>query len=365
MPILASFAPPANQNDFKTAQQRKDWSNFVSGLFDQAVDRVKAFPEVRESQFYNPIKADTPATAKDAVIFWPGFPRKILNQFPGNKPAAFAAADKVSSQNFRVQDEYLEWFTTRNPQGKITRVVFTCEGPEYWDFLARTDPTTLLKLYKDLTGIATIKKSDLIVNGHYQRRNAFNVTRGAVHLTHPANTLSAEIFIAADATVKRKDDAGDVITDADELIECAGFGEAGRASDPHIGDEVNKAARAGLALTLKDPVGLYINTIHDATWKLPDGTSAANKLFTIRRGVPGLALNVVFEAPAGANFVLGDCRIDNQPIQFAGQIAEKIDVALTGVVFKKAFNNDPVACAGATLLGLAEEDLEGTRGAKR
>src|SRR6185503_17851373 len=120
----------------------------------------------------------------------------------------------------------------------------------------------------------------------------------------------------------------------------------GRASDPHIGDEVNKAARANRALTLKDPVGLYINKIHDENWKLPDNSSATNKLFKIRRGKPGMGLNVVFEAPAGSNFVLGDCKIDNRTIDFAGQIAEKIDVALTGVVFPKAFNNQAVACGG-------------------
>ena len=344
MPILARFAPPANQPDFTTEKQRNDWSARISRFFDQAVARVDAFPEVRESQFYNPTKVDTPATARDAVIFWPGFPRQILNRFPGNKRGAFAAADQIAAgpPAFRNQDEYLEWHTTRNAAGKITRVVFTCESPEYWEFLAATDPALLVKLYRDLTGVNTIRRSDLIVGGRYNRRNRFNVSRGAVHLTHPANTLSAEIFIAADATVKRKDDAGDLITDADELIECAGFGAPGRASDPHIGDEVNKAARAGFAIAIKDPVGLYINTIHDDTWRLPDGTSAKGKLFRIRRGTPGLALNVVFEAPAGSNFVLGDCRIDNQPIEFAGQIAEKIDVALTGVVFKKTFNNDPV-----------------------
>ncbi len=366
MPTLARFAPPANLTDFTTEQQRKDWSKKISDFFDEAVQRVLAFaPAITASQFYNPTKADTPAGTAEAVIFWPGFPRKILNQFPGNKPNAWKDADKLSPQGFRRQDEYLEWHTTRNAQGKITRVVFTCEGPEYWDFLAATDPNKLVQLYRDLTGIAAIQKSDLIGPGNaYRRRNKFNTTDGAVHLTHPANSLSAEIFIAADATVKRKDDAGDLITDADELIECARFGEAGRASDPHIGDEVNKQARQNKAITLKDPVGLYINKIHDESWKLKDGSSATNNLFRIRRGKPGMALNVIFEAPAGSNFILGECKIDGRTIDFAGQIAEKIDVALTGVVFAKAFNNQAVECEGGAILAASPEELAGTRIAK-
>lgn len=44
------------------------------------------------------------------------------------------------------QDEYCEWSVTKNDSGKITRVTFTCEGPEYWEYLARTQPETLLQV---------------------------------------------------------------------------------------------------------------------------------------------------------------------------------------------------------------------------
>ena len=29
-------------------------------------------------------------------------------------------------------DEYCEWAVTRNAEGKITKISFTCENPEYW-----------------------------------------------------------------------------------------------------------------------------------------------------------------------------------------------------------------------------------------
>jgi len=45
-------------------------------------------------------------------------------------------------------DEYCEWFTHPNAEGKITRVDITCESPEYWDFLFQNEPHTCLKLYQ-------------------------------------------------------------------------------------------------------------------------------------------------------------------------------------------------------------------------
>ena len=42
---------------------------------------------------------------------------------------------------FRPQDEYCEWFVTRAAgTNKITRVDFTCEGPEYWVAMAHGYP---------------------------------------------------------------------------------------------------------------------------------------------------------------------------------------------------------------------------------
>lgn len=54
------------------------------------------------------------------------------------------------------------------------------------------------------------------------------------HLCHPSNTLSAEIDIAAQATVLRMDPEGALITDANKLINCSKYGRATRNSDPVV-----------------------------------------------------------------------------------------------------------------------------------
>ena len=81
------------------------------------------------------------ATEKD--ITWSAFPRVVELGSVGDKQR-WRTAD--SSRD--VQDEYCEWNVTRDPQtDKITRVSFTSEGPEYWQFLAATAPDRLLELY--------------------------------------------------------------------------------------------------------------------------------------------------------------------------------------------------------------------------
>ena len=113
-----------------------------------------------------------------------------------------------------------------------------------------------------------------------------------MHLTHPANTLEAEINIAAQATILRARQ-GQVLTDQDDLIRCAGYGAPGRASDPTIGGNVNALARQGASITLTNPVGLYIDSLNTTGWVTPDGTSAST-FWTIVRGAPGLGLRGVF-----------------------------------------------------------------------
>ena len=89
-------------------------------------------------------------------------------------------------------------------------------------------------------------------NGLYNPWNKWNTTEGIVHLHQQNNTLGAEIVIGADATLLRIK-GGNQVTEATQLICCGGFGGVDGSSDPTIGDEVNKLASAGFAITLRNP----------------------------------------------------------------------------------------------------------------
>src|SRR5262249_12382961 len=183
-------------------------------------------------------------------------------------------------------------------------------------------------------------------DGTYNRRNKWNTTDGAVHLTHPANTLGAEINIAAQATILREKN-GQVITNPDTLIRCSGYGVPQRASDPHIGDEVSKLARGGFAITLLNPVALYIDSLETVGWVTPDGTPAS-QFWTSVRGAAGMTVRAVFEVPPGKGYTVGDIKIGGQAIEFGGQIAEHINIKLAGIACRQgSFHNAALSCPGA------------------
>ena len=61
----------------------------------------------------------------------------------------------------RPQDEYLEWFVVRDPQsGRVLRIDYTVEPPEYWETLAEGDPGLAAELYSQMLG-QRVPKEDL------------------------------------------------------------------------------------------------------------------------------------------------------------------------------------------------------------
>jgi hypothetical protein len=358
---LTHFDPPANIDDFNTIPKQRDaWNEFLSTSFDEEIKGIESELGVGNSQFYNPTKIDTTDPKLEPAITWIGFPALIKRKHPGDKRAARQEADKPLPNGERPQDEYLEWFVTKQA-GKITKVTFTCEGPEYWEALAHGYPLSytgsktagatgdkqkLLALYQKYVSPQVVM-ADLFVNGSYNRLNKWNTKNGAMHLNQRNNTLGAEINIAAQATILRQQ-GGVILTDPDKLIRCGLYGAPGRASDPTIGAAVNALARDGFFVTLQNPVGLYIDSLDTTGWKKPNGNPVDPGYWQILRGTTGKILRAVYEVPAGEGFVVGDIAIGGEKIEFGGQIAEKITMKLTGLAFSKGkFKNPAQACVGA------------------
>ncbi|MFB5676111.1 hypothetical protein ACE3NQ_03735 [Paenibacillus terreus] len=258
-----------------------------------------------------------------------------------------AVADKRPAPGQpRIHDEYLEWFVEYDEGShKVKRVTFTCEGPEYWramanghpfsspnwQFNARGDQQRVLALYRQFVS-PDVKLDDLFHGDRYNPLNKWNTSHGAMHLTHPANTLGAEINLAADATVLRKGGDSTILSDQNDLIRCAGYGVEERASDPLIGSEINTLARQGALITLKNPVGLYMLEPNTSGWTAPDNSDPLS-YWKILRGKPGYAVRAVYEVPPDKPFLVGDIEIGGKPIEFGGQIAQHVFVSLVGSYF--------------------------------
>lgn len=265
-------------------------------------------------------------------------------------------------------DEYCEWAVTRNDEGKITKVSFCCENPEYWYSLWQVSPQKVLELYQQLVH-PNVKIEDLYLpaidgNGYtidpvtgieaYNPLNKWNAGTiataeggGAVHLTSPPNTIGAEVLLAAQATLLR--DLPPVDYNMQRLV-CAGaFGRPYRNSDPHIGLQVNQLVKnVGVMITLTNPLGLYIQKPDFSNYTTPDGTDPAS-FYKVIRGTTaaenGTAydqiLHAEFSVPEALGYTVSDILIGHEvvgssadtkpvPILFAGQIAETFHVCLAG-----------------------------------
>lgn len=249
-----------------------------------------------------------------------------------------------------VQDEYCEWSVTRDPAtGKIQRVTFTSEGPEIWEFLASVNPDLVLSLYRQHIN-PQVQRDHLFSRGVYRRRNLWNssTSEGAMHLIQRANTLGAEIELAAGASLVRARADGSLLSGERELIECGAYGERERHSDPHIGALVNELARQKADVTLATPVGLYIAGLSVAGWAAPDGSDPLS-YWKITRGTPQKALRAAYEVPADKGFTVSGVTINDDPIEFGAQIADFITIKLTGLATR--FGQS----AAAPLNGCVEE----------
>ena len=89
-------------------------------------------------------------------------------------------------------------------------------------------------------------------------------------------------------------------------------------------------ARLGAYVTLRNPVGLYMDHIDLAGWEAK-GRVDISEFVRIERGVPGMIERLVIEAPPGHELTLSDLTIAGEPLRFGGQVAECITVKLVGM----------------------------------
>jgi hypothetical protein len=394
MALLRRFDPPAYLPDFEGLPGLLDqWHEAVSNWFDNSIDSEKsALADQKDGkpgilQFYNPASYDPGGPLVEQTIPWNAFPKELLR--PYGRDRALIEADQLWPLSryrpeydtptlqryfYRPQNEYCEWHVTRDSfTGKIVKVTLTSEPPEFWQTLFgdEVDDGTG-RYYKFTAGSPdralahdrewvspSVQRDDLLCTedmigknrnvlgrkGRYNIYNKRNTTHGIVHLAAPLNSLTAEGQLGADGTVLRKDARGKLVVEADALICCTGYGGPNRNSDPTIGAAVNALARLGAMVTLRNPVGLYMDHIDLSGWAAPENRDA-RECVRILRGTHDMIEHLVVELPSSWNCTVSDLTIAGVPIQFGGQIAECITVKLTGVVAPSAkVSNQPSPCA--------------------
>jgi hypothetical protein len=375
--LLTQYDPPAYLSDFrKIPGQLEAWHKAVSFWFDYCIKNTSSKRiNNRKFYYYNAANTDPGGIVVDQEITWNAFPKQRLREYGRNRalevsdqlwnidlsgiPKVYEPANYVSSSPlfYRPQEEYCEWHVNRDEaSGKILKVTFTSEPPEYWQALSGRVPVddktpdvlfpgsrkVLLKLYRDLVD-PHVKWDDLIApkdlkdgmgnvivkKGAYNIYNKWNTAQGIAHLNSPPNSLIAEIQLGADASVRYVGNDKRLFVEPEALIVNANYGGANRNSDPTIGATVNALARLGFFITLKNPVGLYMDHIDLSGWGTPDGKGVEDCI-KIVRGSPGMIERLVVEVPKKRGFTVGDIMIAGEPVRYGGQIAECITVKLVG-----------------------------------
>src|SRR5262249_53583688 len=152
-------------------------------------------------------------------------------------------------------------------KGRITKVTFTTETPEYWEKLFRAPggPDRVVALYRELLGNQAIDLAAITdSSGKYNPLNPWNTAHGIIHyiVDNPPNTLGAAVDLAFTAAA-----LAEPINDNFES-----FFVQSTAADPRLRTDIHGLARRGLHITVADPVGIYIAGWNDTGWSKPDGS---------------------------------------------------------------------------------------------
>jgi hypothetical protein len=258
-----------------------------------------------------------------------GFPRELMLQAndPGGRREAFRKGEtrgRTIPGGTTTQNEYLEWVTERDERGRITRVTFTTETPDYFLslFASPGGPEKVLELYRTLLNNPAIELKELTEEGgFYDPANVWNAERGIVHyiVRTPPNTLDAAIRLAGEGVSR----GASPVTDNFQFLDTQPT-----AADPRVTFDSAALARKGLQVSAAEPIGLYIGGWDDTGWSKPDGSPVSDYWRVVRpEGASGPpALRLIYEVPTSEGFVVSDIRIGGRPIEFGGQIAEHLTV---------------------------------------
>lgn len=391
-----NFDTPGFTTDFSDPQQWHDRMERVSeaiitslvaqllqkdpdDVTDEEVERLQG-----DLGYVNPVQEAPPTEAKPVNIqAWGGFPQaverrdwsEIASTFdPVDPTGQLRAVEQLGHEDYgkgvfvdfdsmqldlpvrHRQDEYLEWEVGKGGRS----VTFVTEGYDYFAELFRNDESAVVDLYREFTQNDSITADDLRAKrgiafrhgpgdfdfvagvGEFNPRNRFNIHEGIVHLSHRANSLAAEVFLAGESALARTKFDGSILDggDAEELLCCNQGGGVNRNSDPIISKAAYAQVLLGNRYTLSDPVGLYIAGVDYGGLLLPgdEDPVPVDWWHEVRgKGLEDIETSRVLrlelripenEMFNGRPMQLTDLRIEGGPLIYPGQLAKLISVHL-------------------------------------
>lgn len=342
-----TYLPPANIRDFESDEEnarfRDSWHQFWYGILDNmangfhplAQPPCKGEPNLR-ARCYNPLAegaAEQFTILAERTIPWMAFPRiAMVKNHRDDRQEAFHSTEQADIYgNKKLKSEYCEWFEYRDKTGKLSKVVFTTEFPDYWEMLWAQSPERVVALYNELLDLpdgVEVSQQDLEdVRGEYDRYNAFNTRHGQIHMLQEINNIPALGLL-----VLYVDNLLEVEKHADnfESRNTPAY-ETFMSADAKVCIDLRSLMRKGLYFSLQNPIGMYILGWNDDGWRLSNGHPATPENWKVIRGnEEGQILRLEYQIPEGETLFIG-----GTPVTHGGQIAEHVTVGITGVAAVK------------------------------
>jgi hypothetical protein len=125
----------------------------TAGAVQAAAEAARAANETDIVQLVAPEEASV-AGRPPAQVDWSGFPQrgKHCLRNDASVDALLDWRDGRGDIGRNLQEEYLEWRCVRDAGGRITRVEFTTQTPEYWETLAAHHPVKALRVIGRFAG---------------------------------------------------------------------------------------------------------------------------------------------------------------------------------------------------------------------
>lgn len=356
---------------------QRGWEAYISEILNGTPGKKGVIAEAKQANggvAPSVLLDGDPALVPGIVpVDWQGYPVRVkqtLNQSDA-KLDPFIDWTRAGETVGRAicHEEYLEWRTVRRADGKVIRLEFTTETPDYWAKLARYEPRKLVELAAKFAGETTDKvdvrelfgtadpfsvdpfsaagedvenafiQQNWSINGRI--RGAYNNgTKSILHMSNSVNSVNAAVALAVFAAYPHGKQIGpnQIALSGPEAIEATTQAAVNcRNSDPTIVGLAVETVFGGCKVALMEAIGLYLVSVNQAGLTFSDGSAVPQAWFSYERGSRStnnptgvdLFQRLVVEAPPGSSTVVGDLLDqDGNLVKSGTQIARLINVGI-------------------------------------
>jgi hypothetical protein len=283
-----------------------------------------ALPEPDLSAAVGALLADAGPPARLRAVADAGTPYLLTTDWTG-LPCRVVAGEgrrralELLDERRDLQEEYVEWRTVRDEEGRLRGVELTTELPEYWDALT---PNAVLATVREFVGEEVEPGKVLGPDGFLNDGPYNDGTRGICCMSQSSNNLRAMVGLVC-AALRTYSIKGRPCLHGDELFGLLGDAAvAGRASDPLLVERLARVAWDGRLVAFDEPVGVVVIGFEHTRLRTRRGEPVGPECFTVSRG----GRRAVFEVPDGHKHLV-DVATES-PIVHGGQIAELVQVAV-------------------------------------